>query len=147
MAQAAEQAMIADEAPQSWGWLNILFGFRGRIGRGRYLVGLAIALTTLFLALASFAQAMNPTGPSGDAILAVPLVLVFLWIHLAITIKRFRDAGGSAWLGVLIGVGPIVWVVLTVELVEVAPLLLPIGLLALFALPIFPPQRSTAEDA
>ena len=66
--------------------------YRGRMGRKQYWIGLAIALVFAVFAMVSFASVMSPTG-GGAPFLAIPLLMIFFWIHSLITVKRLRDAG------------------------------------------------------
>jgi len=87
----------ADEPSPSLG--SALFGFRGRTGRGRYWIGIVLVVGFLFLTMTFFAIAMNPTGGGeGLEVLAFPAFFAAVWVHAAVTIKRLRDMGWSAWL-------------------------------------------------
>jgi uncharacterized membrane protein YhaH (DUF805 family) len=90
------QTATADEPSPDL--VSTLFGFRGRIGRGRYWAGIAVVTGFLLLTIVFLATAMNPTGGGGGVVLAFPALLTALWVHAAVTIKRLRDMGWSAWL-------------------------------------------------
>lgn len=88
--------------------LNMLFGFKGRIGRGSWWLAqlLAIPVVYLFGFTALAGLGMNvPEGGEADAatgggiVLAIGLALVVaIWINVATTVKRFHDRGKSgAW--------------------------------------------------
>ena len=122
------------------------FSYRGRIGRGQYWIGIAIAFGLLVVAFGALASAMNPTG-SGAPFLAIPLLIGFFWIHSLVTIKRLRDAGFPGWHYVLYGIGPFVWLALTMELIEYIGLIIGIGLLAFFVVPgLFPGKAAEGQS-
>ena len=77
---------------QSTDMIGALFGFKGRIGRRRFAIGLLCAFATLVLAMMLAASAMNPTG-GGAPLLAIPLLALFSWMLLALSVQRLRDAG------------------------------------------------------
>ncbi|MDQ2084370.1 DUF805 domain-containing protein [Xanthobacteraceae bacterium Astr-EGSB] len=86
----------ADEWPPDM--VAALFGLRGRIGRGRYWIGIGVVVGFLFVTVVFLAQGMSPTGGGGAEILAFPAFFAALWVHAAVTIKRLRDMGWSTWL-------------------------------------------------
>ena len=125
---------------------SAFFSYQGRIGRGQYWIGIAIAFGILVLAFGAFATAMNPTG-GGAPFLAIPLLGGFFWIHSLVTIKRLRDAGFPGWHYVLYGIGPFVWLALTVELIEYIGVIIAIGLAAFFVIPgLFPSRVAEAQS-
>lgn len=91
-----------------WGWY--LFGFDGRINRGKFWLGWAV-LYAFFLVAWIVAVATN----SGVVIGLVGLAgLLAIWPALAIQIKRWHDRGKSGW-WVLIALVPIIggfWVLI-----------------------------------
>jgi uncharacterized membrane protein YhaH (DUF805 family) len=98
-----ERSMTEDAKPDrlyemSPGAAGMLFGLRGRIGRGRYWVGIAVVTGLLFLTMLFVGMAMNPTGGGGGVLIAVPVFFLALWVHAAVTIKRLRHMGYSGWL-------------------------------------------------
>ena len=110
----------ASEARPSFG--AVLFSFQGRIDRGRYWLGLLVALGIFVLGAMFAASAMSPTG-GGAPLLAIPAMLVFIWIYPAVTMKRLRDAG---WPFILQVIYPALfpgWIFGMMEYVEAAPLL------------------------
>jgi uncharacterized membrane protein YhaH (DUF805 family) len=121
--------------------IHLLFSYRGSIGRLKYWIGLFVALATAIFALMSAAQVMNPTAPSSGAILAVPLLAIFVWIHSAVTIKRLRDAGLSGAVYILFVAGPLVWLAITAEYIESMWPLIVCVLIALLAAPGILPKR------
>ena len=98
--------------------LDSLFSFSGRIGRiGYWLVGLIQVV--LLVALAAVLVATAPAGGTGSisgstwAVLALG-GLIFCWIGLAATFKRWHDRDKSA-LWILIGAVPVIgpiWVLI-----------------------------------
>jgi uncharacterized membrane protein YhaH (DUF805 family) len=78
--------------------VSTLFGLRGRIGRGRYWIGIGVVSVFLFVTVVFLGQGMMPTGDGGAVVLAFPAFFAALWVHAAVTIKRLRDMGWSAWL-------------------------------------------------
>lgn len=86
--------------------LNLLFGVRGRIGRGSWWLAQFIAIPVIILVgmsgLAGTVSLADPdapsamTGAAGFLIIAVA-VIATLWINVASTIKRFHDRGKSGW--------------------------------------------------
>ena len=95
-------------------FVRLLFGYRSRIGRGQYWIGVAIVLALAILALGFFATAMNPTG-GGSPGLALPLMFFYLLIHSAVTIKRLRDTALSVWSYPVLAFGPFAWLWFSVE--------------------------------
>jgi uncharacterized membrane protein YhaH (DUF805 family) len=86
----------ADELPPDI--VATLFGLRGRIGRGRYWIGIGVVVGFLFVTVVFLAQGMSPTGGGGAEVLAFPAFFAAVWVHAAVTIKRLRDMGWSVWL-------------------------------------------------
>ncbi|WP_165645051.1 DUF805 domain-containing protein, partial [Oharaeibacter diazotrophicus] len=81
---------------------NLLFGFRGRIGRLAFWVGglvpMLISIAIVFALLAMWRA--GPEGPSPAAFALLFLgFLVGLWITVALQVKRWHDRDKSAvWL-------------------------------------------------
>ena len=91
-----------------WGWY--LFGFEGRINRGKYWLGWAVLYAFFIIAWAIAAV----IGSAFVWTLVAILSLVAIWPGLAIQIKRWHDRGKSGW-WVLIGLIPIIgfwWVLI-----------------------------------
>jgi uncharacterized membrane protein YhaH (DUF805 family) len=111
--------------------------FRGKIGKGKYFLGLVAVMLTLFLAFVSFASAMMPTGGGGGEMLVLPLLLVVIYLHLAIVSARLRDAERSAWLAPIFVFGPLAWIALTVEFIETsgAWIFIALGFLIFYIMP------------
>lgn len=98
-------------------WTELLFSFRGRIGRAPYWY-FVLAVTVLFGALFAYAgvsmfsaaslgdaDAMSHGG--GVAATALPIAaLLLLWPSLAICAKRWHDVDKSAW-WILIALVPV----------------------------------------
>jgi len=127
--------------------LPLLFSFRGRIARGRYWIGVTAAIGLGLLTLGLASTAMNPTGGGGAAILAIPLLLLFVWIFLAVATKRMRDAGLPRGLSPLYALAPLLWVATTLEFIEKLGLLVALVLIVLILLPGILPTRAPADPA
>jgi uncharacterized membrane protein YhaH (DUF805 family) len=84
-----------------WGWY--LFGFEGRINRGKFWLGWAVIWVFLFV---TYGIAL--ATESGFLIGLVGLLnLLAIWPALAIQIKRWHDRDKSGW-WVLIGLIPLI---------------------------------------
>lgn len=83
--------------------LNLLFGFSGRIGRGQFWVGFALALGS---------GALSVVGRlDGLSALAVAGLVGYLWLGAAAFVKRLHDLNSSGWWAVFALVplaGPVV---------------------------------------
>jgi uncharacterized membrane protein YhaH (DUF805 family) len=126
--------------------VTALFGFRGRIGRRGYWIGIAVMIGLMVAALLFAAAAMNPTG-GGAPLLAIPVFLMALWVHAAITVKRLRDMGYSAGVYALIVVVMLALMYAGLETIEVAGGLLLFFVLVLLAVPGLLDKRADADDA
>lgn len=80
--------------------LGFLFGFNARLGRLHYFlstIALAVGMTVVFFAIASYAIHHTPTGgyPSARLMMwpAIVSVVVFLWITFTLQSMRIRDIG------------------------------------------------------
>jgi len=74
--------------------LKVLFSFSGRLSRGKYWLGLAIAFCVVVLLVKSFQFVSEPTL---SLILAGTLSLLYLLIMLAVAAKRLHDLNLSGW--------------------------------------------------
>jgi uncharacterized membrane protein YhaH (DUF805 family) len=100
---------------------RLLFSFRGRIGRGAYLVGslltwiIVYGAMFLVLMLGTILGLIEPSraGASGQEldVLVLPSVGLFLWCGLALSAKRCHDMDCSA-AALLWGIVPIASIVL-----------------------------------
>lgn len=96
-----------------WSW--VLFSFNGRISRMYYWLVVLLFLIVQFVYTGVFFGANAGAIMSGDvtamsplaAICALPIAILFIWIGLAVAVKRWHDRGKSGW-WVLIGLIPIV---------------------------------------
>ena len=88
-------------------WTELLFSFRGRIGRAPYWY-FVLVVTVLYGAFFAYAGASmfnaaslgdaNALSCGGGAMTIVPVVsLLLLWPSLAICAKRWHDVDKSAW--------------------------------------------------
>jgi uncharacterized membrane protein YhaH (DUF805 family) len=126
--------MSEADRSEKTGFVTALLGFTGRISRGQYFGGLAVAMLTLLCATMFAAGAMNPTG-GGAPILALPLLAIFLWMIVALMIQRLREVGRPPALAMLLILALVLLIYPGLDIVEVAwPLLLACFLLVL-ALP------------
>jgi uncharacterized membrane protein YhaH (DUF805 family) len=95
--------------------LGFLFGFNDRLGRLHYFlstIGLAVVMTAVCFAIASYAIQNTPGGtdPSVGLIAwpAIVSILVFLWITFTLQSMRIRDIGWDpvcvipVWIALLI---------------------------------------------
>lgn len=129
--------MSAGDTTPPPGSLAAVLAFRGTIGKGKYFLGLAVALGFVVLAFGFFAAAMNPTG-GGAPLFGFPILLIYVYIHAAILAARLRDTGRSPWLSILFLIGPFVWLGAVVELMaasDAAWFVAIAGFLVLYALP------------
>ena len=81
-------------------------------------------------------------------LLGIPLAILFLWFHLAVTTKRLRDAGFPG-LGIALYIlAPVFWVIATMEMFEYiwGLMLAVLGVLFVIpgVLPSKPPQAAAA---
>ncbi len=86
--------------------LNLLFGVRGRIGRGSWWLAQFIAIPVIVLmgmgglagivGLDEGAPPSNAAGAMGFLVIAVAVV-ASIWINIASTVKRFHDRGKSGF--------------------------------------------------
>jgi uncharacterized membrane protein YhaH (DUF805 family) len=88
---------------------EILFSFKGRIGRKTYwltLLGIMIVYAVFVMTLSAFG---NGLGDSGPVVLGLFVIfyIPFLWICFAVPIKRWHDRNKSGW-WVLISLVPII---------------------------------------
>ena len=134
---------MTEAAPATSNPFSVIFGFRGRIGRAKYWIGFAVAFMVVLVGLGFAATAMNPTG-GGAPILAIPLLLLFVWIYAAVTVKRLRDAGWPIWVGILWALAPAIWVFATLEFIEYIGFLIAFGVAVLFIVPGILPSKPPA---
>jgi uncharacterized membrane protein YhaH (DUF805 family) len=78
-------------------WVEVLTGFRGRLRRRDFWLGLLL-LVIIEIALAfGFAGLMRPTGATPLEQAAVWLALaILLWVSAALIVKRLHDRDKSA---------------------------------------------------
>jgi uncharacterized membrane protein YhaH (DUF805 family) len=95
--------------------LGFLFGFNARLGRLHYFlstIALAVVMTAVCFAFASYAIQNTPKGMDPSANLigwpVIVSVVVFLWITFTLQSMRIRDIGWDpvcvipAWIAILI---------------------------------------------
>lgn len=87
-------------------WSSTLFSFQGRVPRRVYwgvtLVAIGLLYAIIFALIATFGED-SPAAAIGILISYVP----FVWVSLAVAIKRWHDRDKSGW-WILIGFIPIV---------------------------------------
>ena len=90
-------------------WVQILFGFTGRIPRWQFWVGHLIAMVPLIgmvmLAPSDESRDVKVSGLEMGIILFA--FFLFAWMNLALAIKRWHDRGKSGFM-ILIGLIPII---------------------------------------
>jgi uncharacterized membrane protein YhaH (DUF805 family) len=78
------------------GWVRLLFSFKGRIGRARYLL-VELLLFTLWFTLWVVLRA-EFSSPWEQWVAAIPMI----WINLAVTAKRLHDRNHNGWWAVAV---------------------------------------------
>lgn len=124
--------------------VSMLLLSRGKIGRRGYALWIAAVILCVALALGAFSSAMNPTG-GGEPGLAVPLILIAIWLHICLVAARLRDAGYSAWWTIVPVIAPFVLVIFLTEYLEVSTaawVVLAAGLFVCYVGPVFLPSRA-----
>lgn len=94
---------------------QVLFSFSGRIGRKiywlNYLAIIAVAVVAYAVVFAIFGiDIEDQTSGIGSVIFAiftVILYILFIWVSLALTAKRWHDRNKSAW-WILISIIPLI---------------------------------------
>ena len=104
--------------------------FTGRISAKRYWAHVAGALGVLVLAVVLLGVAMDPRGSSDPAFLVLALLGLFVWIVAAAMTQRLRDAGKPPALVIVFMVALLGSMFLGLALIEVAPIVGPIGFFA-----------------
>jgi uncharacterized membrane protein YhaH (DUF805 family) len=77
-------------------WVRLLFSFKGRTGRAKYLV-VELALLTLWFTLSIVLRA-QVSPPWEQWVVAIPMI----WINLAVTAKRLHDRDRNGWWAVAV---------------------------------------------
>jgi len=93
-------------APTNQNLAWVLFSFDGRIPR-RVFWGVSLLAALVFYLV--LLLGMAALGPESDAVLALMVILYvpFLWVSLAVQVKRWHDRDKSGWF-VLIAFIPII---------------------------------------
>ncbi len=115
-------------------FLATLLDFKGRITAKQYWATVGIGFAFVVAAMLFAGMAMDPRGGSGIVFLAIPLFGMVVWLLAAAMAKRLRDVGKPPWAALVFMISLIGWLGLGVELIEMAWWLLPLGMLALFAM-------------
>src|SRR3972149_5947517 len=89
-------------------WVQALTGFRGRLRRRDFWIGLILLfLVEILLLLFAFAGIMRPTGATQLELAASWLALaILLWVSAALIVKRLHDRDKSALWYPLFGLAP-----------------------------------------
>ncbi len=90
--------------------MQTLFSFSGRVPRRVYW-GVSVVIMAIFYAIL-FSTVGVEEDPDADPGLVAPIIMLvfllpFLWINLAIGVKRWHDRDKSGWM-ILVGMIPIV---------------------------------------
>jgi uncharacterized membrane protein YhaH (DUF805 family) len=96
--------------PDSWlagpeppGPAQILFSFRGRVGRKNWWLYGVLAIIGLGLLGMALLRIAGVSAPAADA----AMNLLLLWPAIAVSVKRWHDRGKSGW-WVLVGLVPFI---------------------------------------
>lgn len=79
--------------------LQLLFGFKGRLNRGQYVVALIIGYVLPFVLILSTETYLRQNGLD---ILGLALVVFLFWVLFAGLAKRFHDINKSGWMALTI---------------------------------------------
>jgi uncharacterized membrane protein YhaH (DUF805 family) len=112
----------AEPSSEARPFIVALFSVTGRIGPKHYWLNLLCAFAVFAALVGAMGLAMDPRGSSDGAILALPLLGLFVWIVMAAMIQRLRDAGRHPALAILAVILLMGVIFLSVELIEAAPL-------------------------
>jgi uncharacterized membrane protein YhaH (DUF805 family) len=87
--------------------MKLFFSFKGRIGRQQFWLtqlGMTVIFSLLFALVGAMmgpekaAAGQTPSGPALAGLLVlIPLILMFLWASIALSVKRGHDRGRSGW--------------------------------------------------
>jgi uncharacterized membrane protein YhaH (DUF805 family) len=128
--------------------LAFLFDFKGRIGRPQYFLGLGTMVVLLLCTGFAAANFMDSRGGFGLFIpITIILLIVMAWIYFAIVVQRIRDAGKSGWYFLVFGLGPVVWLPLSIEFLPSLWLLNAVVFLGLILAPAFLPSARLAAKS
>jgi len=88
-------------------WVQVMTGFRGRLRRRDFWIGLGLLLLFEITLSFAFAGIMRPTGASELELATLWLALaILLWVSAALTVKRLHDRDKSALWYPLFGLAP-----------------------------------------
>lgn len=77
------------------GLRRLLFSFEGRASRSAFWLGLLICLLLASMIGATGSGADEPAGPGG--LFALIATVLFCWIGLAVSVKRYHDRDKTGW--------------------------------------------------
>jgi uncharacterized membrane protein YhaH (DUF805 family) len=87
-------------------FIDLMFGYDGRIGRLHCFLGF-LAFTAAIALLSSLAEdATVGTGDIGRYVALIFIIVIGIWMHSAVAIKRLHDRDKSAWWYLVYGVAP-----------------------------------------
>jgi uncharacterized membrane protein YhaH (DUF805 family) len=125
---------------RAMGWLHLLFGFKGRIGRAQFLTALVVWLVAglVFFVLSELIAPAYEIGRDAPVLIGLRIVLelAFAASMIAVGIKRLHDRNKSPWWLVVFYVVPVLALPIVAWFVTaMAPALFYAGMLiALWAL-------------
>lgn len=135
----------SDQEIESSGWFGKLISFRGSLSQGAFFLGLIAECGVLLVGVMAGAALNNPTGAGGGiVILAVIFPLLALYFHFCLVVARMRDTGIAhpVIFGILVAVLPFLWLLFSLELVELFWPVVLIGFLAFYFGPMLPKSQA-----
>jgi uncharacterized membrane protein YhaH (DUF805 family) len=100
--QSAVSDAPSDEAGEKQELKQLLFSFQGRIPRMPFWLYSLAALVVFAIAF-DIRYSMGRTG----AIIALPINVLYIWVVLALQVKRWHDRDKSGW-WILLGFIPVI---------------------------------------
>ena len=114
--------------------MNLLLSYDGRIGRGRFWLGLLLNVVCLFglsAVVGGVAALVGSGGPRTDpasikpgdvivVVLGLAALITYIWMHFAVLAKRCHDRGKSGWMSLISMIplaGPI-WMIVDLGIIE-----------------------------
>jgi uncharacterized membrane protein YhaH (DUF805 family) len=89
-------------------WVHVLTGFRGRLRRRDFWIGLVLLLLVEIVLSFVFVGIVRPTGPTGIELTTLWFALAILvWGSAALIVKRLHDRDKSALWHPLFGLAPV----------------------------------------
>ncbi len=109
--KASSRAPVAGGKGSNVRWL--LFSTKGRLSRGGYWLGIIIAFVLFVLVGATSTTMLDiATGEptSSLSFFGFLLMVLFFWVSIAVSVKRYHDRGKSAWwvlIALIPAIGPL----------------------------------------